>query len=97
MKHIKNKHEKTLLEMKDKMIEQRMYEAYVKDPHRMMGPSQSTSQTQFPVKFNRPSRRNETRNYPVHEKKDYRDFDEPQVKPSLGAGKAFAMINYNDI
>lgn len=45
VKHIKNKHEKTLLEMKDKMIEQRMYEAYVKDPHRMMGPSQSASQT----------------------------------------------------
>lgn len=39
VKHIKNKHEKDLLEMKDKIIENKMYENYVKDPHRMMGPS----------------------------------------------------------
>lgn len=43
VKHIKNKHDKTLLDMRDKMVEHRMYEAYVKDPHRMMGPSQSAS------------------------------------------------------
>lgn len=38
VKHIKNKHEKTLQELKEKLIEQKMYENYVKDPHRMMGP-----------------------------------------------------------
>jgi hypothetical protein len=41
VKHYKNKHEKVLLEMKEKIIEDKMYENYVNDPHRMMGPSQN--------------------------------------------------------
>ena len=88
VKHIKNKHEKILVEMREKIIENKMYENYVKDPHRMMGPSQNPSVNQFPhqnnnYKYNRPSggggaRRHDSKlNQFQHEKKDYKDYDEP--------------------
>jgi len=41
IKHIKHKHEKTLAEIKEKIIENKMFDNYVIDPHRMMGPSQN--------------------------------------------------------
>ena len=76
-----------------------MFDNYVIDPHRMMGPSQNMNQ--MPQFNNHNFRRYNNRRYDgrgnsLHEKKDYKDYDEPQ-KQTLGSAKGLSMINYNDI